>query len=504
MIRRIQIRHDLTTQAIGPRIHLSLPQRVGVAATGPMKLWRMPGEGPVPAPAGTTPELAGADVLGWGYDVFGGFADPGSCRQPVLDLPEAYRDVTTIDGKRYRLHSDVSYLSMGQGAVRVLAGMTLDEYRSSLRTEVNLGIQAGLFGGQIETIFSHETLTQQEYAFSHVRDLFKYYKLSLQPPVQKLATYLDPDVLNDAKRLAPEAFFNRYGTHVVVELVMGGSCLYASSTLAAAFTDVQSLAIGAKASYLGVSGQASAATTTERQRFDRYSETNVFVAGGDPKFAHDIATTGNYQRWLDSLSSETVQFVDFTPQSLIPIWDLLNPVLPNEASRLAAAWPAYAIDRQLKITPTLEAIRDFIVISGDGAAIQPPAEYVKIAMDVNRKAGGKYIYFCYRKTRETAQQVTDIVILDSGKAKLGSPPPQYAGWTMDPHDLNEGAGGDYIYALYRKGAGAPITGLAVVSGPDASVPPPPGYARLNVDLNKGAGGDYIYLCISRTPGILNV
>ena len=37
------------------------------------------------------------------------------------------------------------------------------------------------------------------------------------------------------------------------------------------------------------------------------------------------------------------------------------------------------------------------VITGDSANISPPAGYTKIAVDLNKGAGGKYIYLCYQK-----------------------------------------------------------------------------------------------------------
>lgn len=510
MIRSIRIRPEQRRTLVGPvNRHDTLGRVPVLAGSGhgrtPVLLPQPPAQGPIPGSGTTAPELAGADALGWGYDVFGAFADPISCTRPLLKFPETYRDVRTADGSVYRLHSDVSYMALSKGMVRVVAGMTFDEYRTSQQTEVNLGIQAGLFGGEVEMDFSYESLTRRESAFSSVRDLFEYYRLTLEAPLSKLAEYLDPVVIDDAKTLGPAAFFDRYGTHVLTRLVMGASCLYASSTLAAAFADRQSLALAARAAYAGISAQASTTMTSERQHFEQYSETTVIVAGGDPRYSHDIGTAGNYDRWLASINSNNVEFVDFLPGSLVPVWSLLGPKLPTEAAKLAQAFPAYAAGRQLHIAQTLEAVRDILVISGENREIQPPSsDYIKIPVDLNRHAHGKFVFLCYRTTRDTSQQIVDVAVLDSGSKKLTSPPPPFVGWQMDSHDLNEGAGGDYIYVLTRRGGGTPVTGLAVVAEEHSQAAAPRGYVRIDQDLNKGAGGDYIYLCFSRVPGIRQV
>ncbi len=69
-------------------------------------------------------------------------------------------------------------------------------------------------------------------------------------------------------------------------------------------------------------------------------------------------------------------------------------------------------------------------------------------------------------------------------------------WVKDPHDLNEGAGGDFLYlAWVTKGTDDPITDIYVVEGEGAEAPR--GYHKIDKDLNKGAGGKYLYLCFSR-------
>lgn len=99
----------------------------------------------------------------------------------------------------------------------------------------------------------------------------------------------------------------------------------------------------------------------------------------------------------------------------------------------------------------------------------------------------------------TAQTtISEVTVIAGGS--WGIQPPD--GWTKIPVDLNRNAGGAYIFACYKKGVGAPITGLTVVIGQDSM--PPVGWERINVDLNQGAGGNYLWLCTTRDPSCATV
>ena len=100
----------------------------------------------------------------------------------------------------------------------------------------------------------------------------------------------------------------------------------------------------------------------------------------------------------------------------------------------------------------------------------------------------------------TAQEcISEVTVVYGGSSGIPAP----YGYTKIDVDLNRGAGGDYIYVCYKKGMGAPITGLAVTLNNN---PPPEdaAYNRVNVDLNRGAGGDFIWLWWTKDPSCSTV
>src|SRR5204863_4248815 len=91
--------------------------------------------------------------------------------------------------------------------------------------------------------------------------------------------------------------------------------------------------------------------------------------------------------------------------------------------------------------------------------------------------------------------ITDLAVAHGNSDKVAAP----AGFTKIGVDLNKGAGGEFIYLCYRKGGTTPpIDGLTVIFGRDAQPKLP--FVKIDVDLNKGAGSatPFIWLCYKRS------
>ena len=131
-----------------------------------------------------------------------------------------------------------------------------------------------------------------------------------------------------------------------------------------------------------------------------------------------------------------------------------------------------------------DTITEVTVIAGGSSGITPPAGFTKIAVDLNQDAGGAYIYVCYKKG--VGAPITGLFVTLNGGL-----PPANAGYTRIDVDLNQGAGGDFIWLWYTKDpACTTIHNLHVQANTN---PPPSGFTRIDVDLNRNAGGAFIYL-----------
>lgn len=148
--------------------------------------------------------------------------------------------------------------------------------------------------------------------------------------------------------------------------------------------------------------------------------------------------------------------------------------------------------------------------------------YTKIDCDLNKGAGGKYIYLWYTRAMNEDYHIgvykgpfgpvhktclSNIAISSQRKGYE-----QYYGYEMvdcsnnkpfPGADLNEGAGGNYIYLFekrYNESSFEPwkmLADIAIVSASSSNFLVPQGWEKIDSDLNKGAGGSYIYILIKR-------
>jgi hypothetical protein len=221
----------------------------------------------------------------------------------------------------------------------------------------------------------------------------------------------------------------------------------------------------------------------------------LYAIGGDA--LADIRDSGTYASWLKSIDKDPV-LSGFTVNSLIPIWKLAEDGKRQRELELATR----------KFVPdhiTRPALVDLEVITSDRYGENPPYGFSKIDYDLNRNAKGKYIFVCHKREKisvagrpEDPEPITDIYIATGDN----SSPPIPDGYLKIDKDLNEGAGGKYIYLCYTRNPGKaekglPIRSVCVVGGNTYATPAPYGFVKIETDLNQGAGGDFIFLCYSR-------
>lgn len=127
--------------------------------------------------------------------------------------------------------------------------------------------------------------------------------------------------------------------------------------------------------------------------------------------------------------------------------------------------------------------------------------YIGLPVDVNEGAGGFYLYINYR--RGDGNAITGVQIL---KGRDAIPP---SGWTKDPHDLNGDSGGEYLYIAWKYGGGdTPLLDMILQSTTSDRQQNPfvlgDTYSKIDQDLNEGSGGKYIYLYTLRKSPVLPI
>lgn len=152
------------------------------------------------------------------------------------------------------------------------------------------------------------------------------------------------------------------------------------------------------------------------------------------------------------------------------------------------------LKQSLKTTIETMYITDITVVASHKKEnICVPRGYEKIDVDLNEGAGGDYIYLCIQRGTDKAKAIDDIKLISQWDK--GCQPP--AGYEKVNLDLNQGAGGKYIYLCKHRGSKEPFLDVKVLRSSSRNVSVPEGYTLISQDLNEGAGGKYIYICYAR-------
>ncbi|XP_019207256.1 uncharacterized protein LOC109196971 [Oreochromis niloticus] len=132
--------------------------------------------------------------------------------------------------------------------------------------------------------------------------------------------------------------------------------------------------------------------------------------------------------------------------------------------------------------------------------------FIKIDVDLNKGAEGKYIYLWYKKGSSSPITRIQLTFNDGMSRGLIT-----AGYQKINKNLNAGTSGDYIYLWYYRGNSeydVPIVDLHVSIGAREEAQMFAfGWERLACDLNRKARGKWIYLWVKRerpTNGYIRV
>ncbi len=447
--------------------------------------------------------ISGIDNLGSGYDVFETFADVSKVKAPILDYN--------------KLNSDglVEMKNLEHSTFHTTSGTTITEYSQALSVSVGVSGSYMFFSGSVKTNFSSNRYCYDSYSFATYHSMINKYQLRL--PTDWNADDLKPYLTKQAKEkindpsIPPSEIFQIYGTHCLTGLVIGGRLDYSVSARTRDLKESVSIGVYAEASFSKGLGSGSinteVITETDYNKFATSMEKHLEVYGGSSELGQHIINKDDYDAWIGSIGNNLV-FCNYTQNGLIPIWYFCNDATRKAA--LETAYSTWATDRNIEVFPAPRVcILDLIILEGSNAA-NPfkynNRDYYRLNYDLNADCGGDtpyiWIYYLLGMENDTITPIAEVATIDESDGESLAALP--AGFEKINHDLNRGAGGDFIYLAYRRrndysdklvtglrvnnaytfGTGSSNTWYVVTVGYTSAIPQ---------DLNEGAGGYDIYL-----------
>jgi len=279
----------------------------------------------------------GLDVLGYGYDIFGSYADQKSKKRYCLFEFSNYRE-TPIGSYRYSVPQYVFLENISHHIVKTVSGESIRDYARSLSTAAGLEVDAKVFSASVDATFDQSTVgTEQKFYYTYM-DANTKWRISFdERNLSSLKNILDPQFKNDLATMDPDRLFELYGTHYIASAYLGGRADYTTETTISSETNTTELSLALEAKYKVVSANASMSKKDEQTLSKVQTKSKLSVVGGNSQYANNINNWEAYKLWADGIETMPV-LCDFDKNSLKPIWDFCES--PTRKAELQAAFVA--------------------------------------------------------------------------------------------------------------------------------------------------------------------
>lgn len=308
--------------------------------------------------------------LGAGYDVRGLYADGESTLLQLFNFPaDDYYEVNVAD-LIFQAPRQAEFHHVGDQGLSVTTAKSIDKYQTELTTSAGIGGMYEAFTASAKLNFSVSESSQTDHAFTSVVGGVCLFKMMLLPP-SEMKQYLTEDVKNDLDgRMDALTVLNTYGAYYLSSALVGGRINYNINTNLESFNSKADLSVSAKASFdVAFTAEATSSQKTESQTLNTSSEINWYSVGGTTTISggkpDNDSSVSVYNEWAETVRTlDGAAIMDFTKDSLVPIWDLVDDPkrkqeLIDAQAKYFAKTPAKLPKVAAQITTNLTRIGDF-------------------------------------------------------------------------------------------------------------------------------------------------
>ncbi len=295
------------------------------------------------------------DVLGYGYDITGDYLNPTSVRFPVLDVKRYSQE------KPGRLDAGTPV----NGGDRMYFGATAEDYIEEITKDFNESASVSVnkenaFSGSIsgnQFLKSKESYSSK-YSFASYDAIRSHKYLKINDEVESLSNYLTPEFLEDVDRLSPARLVERYGTHVLTDVTIGGRyrLLFRSviekTTNSSEKKEILKAGFGATIKKVGIQLNAGVSidTQTEKAKENQHKELFVMFYGGTGTcmqydLENGMPTTLDINGWESNVSLNNANLTDINWKETYPLYYFIKD--PQKRQQVKNAIENYIKDHSL-------------------------------------------------------------------------------------------------------------------------------------------------------------
>lgn len=262
------------------------------------------------------------DLLGYGYDATQEFANANSSKAKVIDINKILRLNPS------RIESSI----IGQQDGVVVSGADSKSYAKTLSAKVDATAKYMLFKGSISAAFSSEDFSSSKYSYASYDLEVQRRRLTLNVDEDELYNYyLTSDFVFDCKRLSAKELVDRYGTHVLRNIKLGGKLSVMFRCETTAENKKEAVEAGLSASVGSIFKlNVSVSSSSTQTNANKNSKLHYRTIGGDPTHSliGTINTDGNSPvintaPWQSSVTLQNAQLISIEKDGLIPLYKLI-------------------------------------------------------------------------------------------------------------------------------------------------------------------------------------
>ena len=331
-------------------------------------------------------QAPGLDVLGYGYDVFGNYADQASKKRYCLFKYSNFTN-TPIGSQQYSVPQYVFLENISKHKVSTVSGESMREYAKTQSASVGLGVEAMFFSGSINSSFSQSSSGSERHFYYTYRDANTKWRISFdERDYDNLYKILDPRFKQDLATMEPAKLFKLYGTHYIASAYLGGRTDFNTVSVVTNSTNTSDLSVAIEAEYKSVSGNASVSQSQKKTLSNSKTTSKLTVTGGNSEYANNISDPVTYEKWASGIAEMPV-LCDFDENSLKPIWDFCTDSkrkaqLKAEYKKLLKSHPLpAAMSASMKVSNQVYFVKNL----ADNMYIDIPGYH----MDAHRQRGTK-------------------------------------------------------------------------------------------------------------------
>lgn len=329
--------------------------------------------------ADASPQKAGDgvnDVVGYGYDVTGVYADASSSRNAVIDI--AAFSAANPNRLYVSYPNSQTYFST--------YGVNARDFSSKLSKTITATSTFSAFTGTVNASTTETTTYSSKYLYGIYNLLLQRKQIQLNASTDLLRNYLTPEFLADLSNQTPAYIVGKYGTHVHVNIITGGKLeiLYRSETTSSSRTDAATAGLKVSVAKVFELGATTSSDVTNSKSNTNQSLTYHSVGGSVavPLVTVNVegASTVSFSAWQNSVTDANSVLVAIPADGLIDITELVadatkkaalqNYIAQYIASKavnvtyntapLLSSYNAVSLDNLLSITPETAGVSNWI------------------------------------------------------------------------------------------------------------------------------------------------